>query len=136
MRAIQIVAPGETNVLMAADIPRPDLIKASDVLVRVHAAGVNPIDAKIRKLNMYYPGRLPAILGCDGAGTVEAVGRSVTRFCTGDEVFFFNNGLGGETGSYAEYTVAPEDCLALKPKALSMVEAAGIPWYWLQHGKP
>lgn len=57
MRAIQMVAPGETNVLLAADIPRPDLINASDVLVRVHAAGVNPIDAKIRKLNMYYPGR-------------------------------------------------------------------------------
>ena len=88
MRAIQMVAPGETNVLLVADIPRPDLINASDVLVRVHAAGVNPIDAKIRKLNMYYPGRLPTTLGCDGAGTVEAVGRSVTRFRTGDEVFF------------------------------------------------
>lgn len=55
------------------------------------------------------------------------MGRSVTRFRTGDEVFFFNNGLGGEADSYAEYTVVPEDCLARKPKTLSMVEAAGIP---------
>lgn len=126
MKAIQMSAPGGSNVLAAVNIPRPEPLN-SDVLVRVHAAGVNPIDTKVRKLNMYYPDRLPAVLGCDGAGVVEAVGSAVTRFHAGDEVFFFNNGLGGAAGSYAEYTVVSEECLALKPGNLSMVEAAGIP---------
>lgn len=127
MKAIQMTAAGGTNVLAAVNIRIPGLLSPADVLVRVHAAGVNPIDTKVRKLNMYYPDRLPAVLGCDGAGVVEAVGSFVTRLHPGDEVFFFNNGLGGAAGSYAEYTVVPEECLALKPRNLSMVEAAGIP---------
>ena len=76
---------------------------------------------------MYYPDKLPSILGCDGAGVVEAIGSSVTRVRPGDEVFFFNNGLGGAPGTYAEYTVVQEDYLALKPKNITMLEAAGIP---------
>ncbi|HEU4855598.1 MAG TPA: alcohol dehydrogenase catalytic domain-containing protein, partial [Nitrosospira sp.] len=79
MRAILMNAPGEPNVLTAADIPVPALTSPYDVLVKVHAAGLNPIDTKVRKLNMYYPDQLPSILGCDGAGVVEAVGSSVTR---------------------------------------------------------
>src|SRR5687768_3398911 len=66
MKAIQMTAAGGTNVLAAVNIPIPDLLSPADVLVRVHAAGVNPIDTKVRKLNMYYPDRLPAVLGCDG----------------------------------------------------------------------
>ena len=76
---------------------------------------------------MYFPGQLPSVLGCDGAGVVEAVGSSVTRVRPGDEVFFFNNGLGGAPGTYAEYNIVQEDYVALKPKNLSMQEAAGIP---------
>ena len=60
-------------------------------------------------------------------GVVEAIGSSVTRVRPGDEVFFFNNGLGGAPGTYAEYTVVQEDYLALKPKNITMLEAAGIP---------
>lgn len=127
MRAVLMNAPGEPDVLLAADIPAPVLTNPYDVLVKLHAAGVNPIDTKVRKLNMYYPDKLPSILGCDGAGVVEAVGGSVTRVRPGDEVFFFNNGLGGAPGTYAEYTIVQEDYLALKPKNLSMVEAAAIP---------
>ncbi|WP_256330011.1 alcohol dehydrogenase catalytic domain-containing protein [Nitrosospira sp. Nsp1] len=82
--------PGAPDVLISADIPIPALTDASSVLVKLHAAGVNPIDAKVRKLNIYYPDKLPSILGCDGAGVVEAVGSSVSRVRPGDEVFFFS----------------------------------------------
>lgn len=127
MKAIQMNAPGEPDVLIVTDIPIPALSNPSSVLVKLHAAGVNPIDAKVRKLNMYYPDKLPSILGCDGAGVVESVGSSVTRVRPGDEVFFFNSGLGYPAGTYAEYTIVQEDYLALKPKNLSMLEASGIP---------
>ena len=120
-------APGEPDVLVVTDIPIPVLTHPSSVLVKLYAAGVNPIDTKVRKLNIYYPDKLPSILGCDGAGVVETVGSSVTCVRPGDEVFFFNNGLGYPAGTYAEYTVVREDYLALKPKNLSMLEAAGIP---------
>src|SRR5690348_15414776 len=127
MRAILMNAPGDPDVLKIADVPKPQIVAPSDVLVKLHTAGVNPIDTKVRKLNMYYPNKLPSILGCDGAGVVEAIGGSVTRVRPGDEVFFFNNGLGGAPGTYAEYTVVQEDYLALKPKNITMLEAAGIP---------
>lgn len=127
MRAILMNVPGASGVLTATEVPLPALTGPSDVLVKLHAAGVNPIDTKVRKANMYYPDQLPSILGCDGAGVVEAVGDSVTRVSVGDEVFFFNNGLGGAPGNYAEYVVVHEDYLALKPRNLSMVEAAAVP---------
>ena len=120
-------APGDPDVLKIADVPKPQIATPSDVLVKLHTAGVNPIDTKVRKLNMYYPDKLPSILGCDGAGVVEAIGSSVTRVRPGDEVFFFNNGLGGAPGTYADYTVVQEDYLALKPKNITMLEAAGVP---------
>lgn len=127
MRAVLMSAPGAPDVLISADIPIPTLTDTSSVLVKLHAAGVNPIDAKVRKLNIYYPDKLPSILGCDGAGVVEAVGSSVSRVRPGDEVFFFHNGLGGAPGTYAEYTVVQEDYLALKPENLTMLEAAAVP---------
>lgn len=127
MRAVLMNAPGGPDVLTMADLPVPALATPSSVLIKLHAAGVNPIDTKVRKLNTYYPDKLPSILGCDGAGVVEAVGNSVTRVCPGDEVFFFNNGLGYPPGTYAEYTIVQEDYLALKPRNLSMLEAAAIP---------
>ena len=68
MRAILMNAPGGPDVLTIADIPVPILTEPSSVLIKLHAAGVNPIDTKVRKLNMYYPDKLPSILGCDGAG--------------------------------------------------------------------
>ena len=63
-------APGDPDVLKIADVPKPSNQPIHpDVLVKLHAAGVNPIDTKVRKLNMYYPDKLPSILGCDGAGS-------------------------------------------------------------------
>ena len=127
MKAVLMNAAGGPEVLEAADIAPPALTDSSSALVKLHAAGVNPIDTKVRNLNMYYPDKLPSILGCDGAGVVEAVGSSVTRVRPGDEVYFFNNGLGGPPGTYAEYAVVQEEYLALKPRNLSMLEAAALP---------
>jgi NADPH:quinone reductase-like Zn-dependent oxidoreductase len=92
MRAVLMNMPGGPEVLAAAEVPAPVISTPSSVLVKNHAAGINPIDTKVRKRNMYYPEKLPAILGCDGAGVVEATGNAVTRVRQGDEVYFFNNG--------------------------------------------
>ena len=126
MKAMLMTAPGGPEVLQAADVPIPKT-GPSDLLVRLRAAGINPLDTKVRKLNMFYPNDLPSVLGCDGAGTVEAVGSGVRRFKPGDDVYFFNNGLGSGPGNYAEYTLVREDYAARKPAKLSMVEAAAVP---------
>ena len=122
-----MTAPGDADVLRLTDVPAPGITNEHQMRVRVFAAGVNPVDTKVRKSHFYYPANLPAILGCDGAGTVEAVGSAVTRFRPGDDVYFFNNGLGGAPGSYAQYTVVDEAHAARKPARLSMIEAAAIP---------
>jgi len=127
MQAMLMRAPGEAEVLQAAEVPVPDLSDAHQLLVRLHAAGINPLDTKVRKLHFMYPKHLPAVLGCDGAGVVEKVGAAVTRFKPGDEVYFFNGGLGREIGTYAQYTVVHEAHAAAKPRRLSMVEAAAVP---------
>ena len=127
MKAVLMPRPGDAGVLTLADIPKPAIADAHQLLVRVHAAGINPVDTKIRKLHFYYPDNLPAILGCDGAGIVEAAGDAVMRFRPGDEVYFFANGLGKAPGSYAQYTLVDEHAAATKPRRLSMVEAAAVP---------
>jgi NADPH2:quinone reductase len=88
---------------------------------------VNPVDTKLRQRGTYYPERLPTILGCDGAGVVEAVGAEVTRFKPGDEVYFCNGGIGGAPGCYAQYTRVHEDYAARKPRRMSFQEAAALP---------
>ena len=67
--------------------------------MRILAAGVNPIDTKLRQRGTFYPEQMPAILGCDGAGIVEAVGNDVQKFGVGDEVYFCYGGLGAKSGS-------------------------------------
>ncbi len=132
MKAIILTGAGGTELLKLTDVPDPEIKEPTDVLVRLHAAGLNPVDYKLRRNGGFYPDRLPLILGCDGAGVVAAVGEAVTKFRVGDEVFFFNGGIGGdEQGNYAELTVIHQDYLAAKPKSLSMVEAASIPLVWL-----
>ncbi|MCX7596686.1 MAG: zinc-dependent alcohol dehydrogenase family protein, partial [Fischerella sp.] len=88
---------------------------------------VNPIDTKLRKRGTFYPDRMPAILGCDGAGVVEAVGAAVQNFRVGDEVYFCNGGLGAHQGNYAEYTTVDERFVARKPASMSFAEAAAAP---------
>jgi NADPH:quinone reductase-like Zn-dependent oxidoreductase len=99
-----------------------------EVLVRVRASGVNPLDTKIHAgaaAHARHP--LPAILGIDLAGVVEQTGRDVTRFKPGDEVYGMTGGVGGVPGSLAEFAAVDADLLAPKPANLSMREAAALP---------
>ncbi len=105
MKAIEIRETGGPEVLTLVERPRPELTGPDDILVKLRAAGVNPVDTKIRAKGPLLPDGLPAVLGCDGAGVVEAVGAAVTRFKPGDEVWFCHGGIGGPAGNYAEYRV-------------------------------
>lgn len=127
MKAILMTAAGGPEVLMQAELPLPELPSPDHVRVKLFAAGVNPVDTKLRKTAGYYPDRLPCVLGCDGAGVVESVGANVHRFTPGDEVYFFNGGLGADQGNYAEYTVVHQDYVAFKPRHVTMEEAAALP---------
>ena len=132
MKAVMLTGAGGADNLRLMEVPDPVLKEPQDILVRLHASGLNPVDYKLRRKGGFYPNRLPLILGCDGAGVVQAIGAAVTKFKVGDEVFFFNGGMGGdEQGNYAELTVVHQDYLAAKPKSLSMVEAASVPLVWL-----
>ncbi|KIC03312.1 quinone oxidoreductase [Flavobacterium sp. JRM] len=112
---------------VSTDIEKPTP-KKGEVLVKIYASGVNPIDNKIRiGVSPYASPVLPAILGTDLAGVIEAIGEGVTQFKIGDEVYGLAGGVLGLQGTLAEYTVVDADLLAIKPKNLSMKEAAGIP---------
>jgi NADPH2:quinone reductase len=125
MKAILMTA---VDVLQFQEVPTPKISQPHQVLVALKAAGVNPIDTKIRKRGTFYPAQMPAILGCDGAGIVAAVGSEVKDFQVGDEVYFCAGGLGKQgTGNYAEYALVEADFLAPKPKTLSFAEAAALP---------
>jgi NADPH2:quinone reductase len=111
----------------SAEIARP-VPQAGQVLVRIKTSGVNPLDTKIRAgaaEHARHP--LPAILGLDMAGVVEAVGPGVTAFTAGDEVYGMTGGVGGLQGSLAEFAAVDADLLARKPANLSMRESAAIP---------
>ena len=127
MKALLMTAAGGPDVLEMGDVPEPKIETERDILVRLKAAGVNPVDAKLRSRGTFYPDRMPCILGCDGAGVVESVGNGVSRFQTGDEVYFCNGGIGGDPGNYSELTVVDERYAALKPASLSFEEAAAAP---------
>ena len=127
MKAIVFETPGSPSVLKLQDIPAPTIQTETEVLVRLRAAGINPIDTKLRSRGTFYPEKTPHVLGCDGAGVVEAVGAGVQSFQVGDEVFFCNGGLGGSRGTYAEFAVVDQRFLAIKPADLSFAEAAAAP---------
>lgn len=107
----------------------PDLVPGPDeVLVRVMASGVNPLDTKIRRGEAAHAQMTPpAVLGIDMAGVVEAVGAQVQRFDVGDEVFGMTGGVGGVAGSLAELAAVDWRLIARKPDALSMEQAAALP---------
>lgn len=113
--------------LLLTEIARPKA-GAGQVLVRIRASGVNPLDAKIRTGNGGHARQTPpAVLGMDLAGVVEEVGVGVTGFSVGDEVYGMAGGIGGLQGSLAEFAAVDAELIARKPKNLSMREAAGIP---------
>jgi NADPH2:quinone reductase len=109
------------------DFPHP-VLATNQVLVRIAASGVNPLDIKIRAAKAAHARQpLPAVLGLDMAGTVEEVGPGVTAFKPGDKVYGVVGGVGGHQGTLAEKIAADADLLAHKPKNLTMRQAAALP---------
>jgi NADPH:quinone reductase-like Zn-dependent oxidoreductase len=121
MKAVQIHAFGGPEVLRYEDVPLPKP-KPNEILVRVRAAGVNPVDWKIREGHL--SGSLPMIMGVDFSAVVESVGSGVTKFRPGDAVF---GQVADESGSYAEYALTMESYLARKPEGLDDIRAAALP---------
>lgn len=126
MKAIRFHEYGDPEVLRYEDAPKPEP-GPGEVLLRVHAAGINPLDWKIRAgyAKGLRPTELPLILGWDVSGVVEANGPGATRFQPGDEVY--SRPDIGRSGAYAEYIAVREEELALKPKTLDHVHAAAVP---------
>lgn len=127
MQAVVMHAPGGADALHHQELPVPEMRHDTDVLIRLKAAGLNPVDAKLRQNPGSYSMPLPAVLGFDGAGVIEATGKAVTRFAPGDAVYFCHPSFGGRSGCYASHTVVPEILLAHKPARLSFAEAAAVP---------
>lgn len=126
MKAIRIHTYGGPDVLKYEDVPRPKL-RRGEVLIRVYAAGVNPVDWKVREgyLKDMRQYSLPLIPGWDLSGVVEKVGSGVTRFQKGAEVY--SRPDIARNGAYAQYIVARGSEVALKPKSIDHLHAAAIP---------
>ncbi|WP_405017056.1 NADP-dependent oxidoreductase [Kitasatospora sp. NBC_00070] len=128
MKAIAIRQYGGPEVVEWTELPDPK-VGPDSVLVRVKAAGVNPVDWKIREglLDGILDAHFPLIMGWDLAGVVQAVGGGVTEFRPGDEVIGYVRKDGVEHGTYAELVAAPVRTLARKPAALDWAQAGGLP---------
>jgi NADPH:quinone reductase-like Zn-dependent oxidoreductase len=126
MKALIFRRYGKRDNVTFAEMPRP-VPKSDEILVEVHAVGLNPIDNMVPKgtFKPFLKFQLPAILGTDVAGVVVEVGSRVTRFKRGDEVFASVFDLG--TGTLADFAVVPENAAAIKPTNLDFVQAASIP---------
>ncbi len=128
MQAILMTAIGDSTVLVEQNIAEPHLTQFTEIKVRLHAAGINPVDTKIRTGGLFYPNaELPAVLGCDGAGEVVEIGANVTDFKVGDKVWFCHGGLGREQGNYAEFTVIDQRWASLMPQTATFETAAAAP---------
>ncbi|MDH5572219.1 MAG: zinc-dependent alcohol dehydrogenase family protein [Gammaproteobacteria bacterium] len=127
MKAIYITQGGNSRALHAGELPTPEIQHNKQILVKIQAAGVNPIDTKIRNSPERFPVTLPAIPGCDAAGIVQAVGSNITNFKPGDEVYFSQPGFNNRQGTYAEYVTVDASLVALKPENLSFEQAASMP---------
>jgi NADPH:quinone reductase-like Zn-dependent oxidoreductase len=126
MKAVRIHEYGNSSVLQYEDAPMP-ISESNEVLIRVVAASVNPVDWKIREgyLKEMIPYEMPLTLGWDVSGIVESVGSNVTRFKEGDAVYSRPDIK--RNGTYAEYVVVREAELAFKPQMISHIEAAALP---------
>ncbi len=126
MKAFILESYGANRALQLADVPEPQL-RDDEVLVQVHAAGVNQLDSKIRdgQFKLILPYRLPLILGHDVAGVVVKAGPRVRQFKPGDEVYARTDDF--RIGTFAEFVPVKESSLAPKPKGLTMEEAASLP---------
>jgi len=128
MKAMILQQYGADASFEPAELPTPT-VAAGHVLVRVAASSVNTVDTMIRQMGSDLPlsPALPAVLGMDFAGTVEAVGEGVSAFAVGDEVYGCAGGLADLPGSLADLIAADAKLLAHKPESLSMREAAALP---------
>ncbi|MCK9260737.1 MAG: zinc-dependent alcohol dehydrogenase family protein [Azoarcus sp.] len=128
MKAMVLNEYGASSEFQAADLPQP-AVAAGHVVVRVAATSVNTVDTMIRQMGKDLPlsPELPAVLGMDFAGTVEAVGEGVSGFVPGDEVYGCAGGLADLQGALAEYMLADARLIAHKPTTISMREAAALP---------
>ena len=130
MRAILLEQPGDPDQLTLREVADPVSPSGTQLRVKLHAAGINPIDTKLRARGTYYPEQMPAILGCDGAGVIESIGPDVTALQVGDRVMFCNGGIGGhgvDQGNYAEYALVDAAQVALIPDRIDFVHAAAAP---------
>ncbi|MXS69994.1 zinc-binding dehydrogenase [Flavobacteriaceae bacterium W22] len=123
MKAIQYTAFGNADVVTENEVPKAAITQENQVLVKVKAFTINPLDMKIRQgyMQQVYPVQFPFTPGLDAAGIVEAVGSEVKNFNMGDEVMVSAMG-----GTYAEYCVVPEQNVAKKPAEISFEEAAAL----------
>ncbi len=121
MKAVRIHAYGGPDVLCLEEVSRPEP-RANEMLVRVHAAGVNPVDWKIREGLLQGP--LPMIMGIDFSGVVESLGSEISEYRVSDAVF---GQVADESGGYAEYALALASDVARKPEGLDDVRAAALP---------
>lgn len=126
MQAMVIQKFGGPEVFKKQEIPAPDP-GPNEVLVKVHATSVNPVDYKIRQAGSWAGVQPPAVIGYDVSGVVEDTGSEVVEFREGDEVYYTPEIFGGRPGSYAEYHVVHESVVARKPANLTHEEAASIP---------
>ena len=126
MKAYVINKYGKESSLVLAEVPIPQL-KDNDILVEVHAAGVNLLDFKIKsgEFKLILPYKFPLILGHDVAGIVVGTGKNVKKFKVGDEIYARPSDY--RIGTFAEFIAIDEKDVALKPKNISMEEAASIP---------
>jgi NADPH:quinone reductase-like Zn-dependent oxidoreductase len=128
MKAIAIHEFGGRDKLTMMDLPVP-VPQAGEILIRVHACGVNPVDYKIREglLRDRLPHQFPVVLGWDAAGVVAKLGRGVKGVACGDEVVAYCRKPTVQWGTYAEYVAVPLESVAPKPRSASFAEAAAYP---------
>lgn len=126
MRAVVMTNYGDEDVVQLHSMPKPEM-KDDEVLIEVYSAGINPFDVKLRTgaFKPFLKYKFPVILGADIAGKVLDVGSKVSRFKKGDEVYSYSHG--SKLGAFAEFAVARETDLSLKPKNLTFEEAASLP---------
>lgn len=117
---------GGPEVFETAEIDRP-AIQPGHIIIKVAATSINPVDYKLRQNGGGIAPALPAVLHGDVAGVVEEVGEGVTQFKPGDEVYACAGGVKGSDGALAEYMLADAALVALKPKTLTMAQAAALP---------
>ena len=127
MKAVFFEKGGAADVLRYRDINILDQCGDNQVLVHIKAAGINPIDIKIRSAPERFPVSSPVIPGCDGAGIVEAVGKKVYNFKPGDAVYFSQPGFNQRQGTYAACALVDVSLLAIKPSSLTFEQAAAAP---------